>query len=250
MAVVSDEEAVRRYIAAAATLYASLENEKALEQLNLARKLARRVEDSVLISLYQGLIFSDNGRTEQGDAAFRAAFSLDPDAALPAKVSPRLTARIEGIREDVRKTLARVAPHVDASLAPSAGKASAEQEAAPPAATRVEPPPSSGVRGSAWIPAVAGGALLVGAGACALLEKGVESRLTSGDPSIQTPAQLNSVYQSGRTYTFVGEGLAAGGVVALAVAGGLLLWGGGRAQGVSLMVSPSSAAMAIRGVFP
>jgi hypothetical protein len=230
-APVSDEEQVRRCLAAAATLYASLENEKALEQILLAKKLVQRVEDSVQISLYEGLILSDSGRTEEGASAFRAAFALDPNVRLPVKVSPRLSALIETLRAEVRSRLSGFAPPAPA----------------PVATVRAEP--GSTWRSRAWIPAVAGGALLAGAGVSVLLEKGVEGRLNGGDSTITNPSQLESVYQQGRGYTFAAEGLAVAGAAAACLAGAMWLWGGGDAPAVGVVAGPRGAIAAIGGTW-
>lgn len=108
---------VDRYVTAAARLYEDLEYERALEQLQRARKLSRGVDDDVTISLYEGIILADLGRQEQSTAAFKEGLYLKPDAKLPIRVSPKVSRAFEDLRAEVKK-----------ELAPILAKRKAEQE--------------------------------------------------------------------------------------------------------------------------
>ncbi len=72
-----------RYLSSTLSLYEDLEYERALKQLERARKAAVGVEQDMLLSMYEGAILADMGRWEEARAAFRTALSLDPEAKLP-----------------------------------------------------------------------------------------------------------------------------------------------------------------------
>jgi hypothetical protein len=214
---------VRRYIQAAAVLFASLDNQGALEKLAQAKAVPHAVEDDVLISLYEGLITSDEGHTADSEAAFRAAFALDPNAPLPIRVSPKLEAWIERVRQEVKRRL------VHAQLVPAAPQQPKPVEAAPPAAVELPPPAEAPRR--AWIPAAAvGAALLAGAVVCAVLEMSIERRLNAGDTTITTLAQLDDVYSQGRAFTVAGITLGAAAAAAAVVAAVLFAWNPGASE--------------------
>jgi hypothetical protein len=241
-----DEREVRRYLQAAAALYRSLDNERALEQLAEARALPHRLDDSVQISLLEGLVFSDLGNHSESEAAFRAAFALDPGAKLPFPVSPKLQASIERLRAETIKQLDKAPP--TPAVAPPA-----EAPPAPPLVAPLSPDvqasrPAPGP--SPWIPTAVGGALLAGAGVCALLEQNVEMRLRSGDPTITTTSQLDGVVRDGRAYTTAGVVLAATGAAALGVAG-LMVWrNASERKRIALIPAPNGAMAVWSGPLP
>jgi len=101
------EDDFQRYINAVAQLYASGESERALEQLQRARLRSWEVEQDVLVEVYEGLILLDLGQREQALAAFETGLLLDPEAMLPVKVSPKVSAAFEEVRKRVRKKLAQ-----------------------------------------------------------------------------------------------------------------------------------------------
>src|SRR5262245_66483887 len=78
------------YLLAATRLYNSLDYERALEYLGRAKKKVESMGDDVQVSLYEGIVLAELGRTDDSTAAFRAALLLKPDARLPPKVSPKL----------------------------------------------------------------------------------------------------------------------------------------------------------------
>jgi hypothetical protein len=205
----SEPSEARRYIQAAAVLFASLDNHGALEKLAQAKAAPHALEDDVLISLYEGLIMSDEGRAADSEAAFRAAFALDPNAPLPIRVSPKLEASIEKVRQEVKRTLTR------AQLLPAAQP---PRQLEPPPVVIEAPPPALAPR-RAWIPAaVAGTALLATALVFAGLEQGIEARLRSGDPSITAADQLDAVYGQGRAFTIAGLALGAAAAAVVVIA--------------------------------
>ena len=77
-----------RYLAAAVRLYENLEYERALEQLERAKRFSRGADDDVLLALYEGVVRADLGEAEAARAAFKTGLLLDPEAKLPVKVSP------------------------------------------------------------------------------------------------------------------------------------------------------------------
>ena len=89
--------------ASAVSLYENFDYEHALEEFNKAKALAKGVDQEVPVSLYLGIVQAELGNREQCLAAFRTALYLKPDATLPVKVSPR----VQGDLEDVRKTVMR-----------------------------------------------------------------------------------------------------------------------------------------------
>jgi hypothetical protein len=241
------ETDVQRYIKAASALFQSLDDERALQQLAQAKALPHQIDDSILISLYEGLILSDAGRTAESEAAFREAFALDPDARLPAPASPKLEAWIERIRASVKLRLARVPepPKPPSSDTPAAPVLAPTPAASPPVVTAPERSASL----ATWVPAVTGAVLLAGAGTCWALEQGVESRLRAGDPSITTSAQLNAVVRSGRTYTAVGWTLGGLGGAGVLTAAGIATFGH-RTPSVGVTFQGSSPALMLSGAFP
>ncbi len=125
----------------AARLYQELEYERALEQLKRARALARGVDQDVTIELYEGIILADMGRREEALAAFKTALLLKPTAQLPVRVSPKVAADFEAVRQEVlriqqqeaQRAQPRPAPPEDAPVRPP-------EKPAP--VVKVEPPPS------------------------------------------------------------------------------------------------------------
>lgn len=99
---------LKRRLNAAARLYEDLEYEKALEQLKRAKALNLDTDDSALVAIYQGLVLADLGKQQQAVEAFSEGLSLNPDAQLPIKVSPKVVRLFEEVREDTRRKLARI----------------------------------------------------------------------------------------------------------------------------------------------
>jgi tetratricopeptide (TPR) repeat protein len=133
-----------------------------------------------------------------------------------------------------------------------------------PVARSVEPPPAvpppalsaltpnDGPRNKAWIPAVGGGALLIGAGVFYGMAKGAEGRLRSGDPTILNATDRIAVANAGQTQQTIGFALGAVGVAALVAAGTMFFWPSPKIEGTTLTVSaaPNQAAAVISGALP
>ncbi len=91
------------HIVEAARFYENLDYELALEQLQLARKLARSAEDTVTVALYEGIIQAELGQWEKSRVAFREALRGSPEARLPERVSPKLRRVFESQRALVQE---------------------------------------------------------------------------------------------------------------------------------------------------
>lgn len=100
----------QRYLTAAVRLYQGLEYERALDQLQRAKQLARGVEQDVAVALHEGIILADMGKREESQAAFKTGLLLSPEAKLPFKVSPKVTRDFEAVKRRVHQELARVPP--------------------------------------------------------------------------------------------------------------------------------------------
>ena len=95
----------QKYFNAMVRLYESLEYERALEQLDKARKYSRGADDDVTLALYEGTIRSDLGQADQARAAFKTALLLRPDVNIPVKVSPKVRRDFEELRKSVKRGL-------------------------------------------------------------------------------------------------------------------------------------------------
>src|SRR5262245_21862562 len=80
----------KKYLDAAVRLYNAFEFERALAQLDKARAQSTGAEMDVTIALYEGILQQELGRDDQAETAFNTALSLDANARLPAKVSPKV----------------------------------------------------------------------------------------------------------------------------------------------------------------
>src|SRR5687767_12590303 len=97
---------VQRHLSAAGSLYESLEYERALQQLQTAHKLSQGATDDVAITLLEGVVLADMGRTEEARAAFRSALLLEPGAQLPVKTSPKIRKQFDAVKASVAKQFA------------------------------------------------------------------------------------------------------------------------------------------------
>lgn len=102
----ASEEDFQRFYNAALRLHESLEYERALDQLALARKQAATGDQIAQVSLAEGVVLADLNRLDEAMAAFKQGLLLSPDAKLPIKVSPRVAADVETLRAKVKKELA------------------------------------------------------------------------------------------------------------------------------------------------
>jgi len=103
----ADVSPVQRHLLAAEALYQQLEYERAMDEIQAAKKLSPSPEESVMLSLYEGILAAELGRRDESRAAFTAALFQRPDAALPGKVSPKVQADFEAVKAEVRAALAK-----------------------------------------------------------------------------------------------------------------------------------------------
>lgn len=115
-----EQQTVQRYLLEARRLYDNFDDERALEQLSQARRLSGGPQDDALLSLYEGAVLADLGRTEASDAAFKAALLLQPEATLPVQVSPKVEQRFEAVRQHVKRELEAEAKRLAALESPRA----------------------------------------------------------------------------------------------------------------------------------
>jgi tetratricopeptide (TPR) repeat protein len=114
-------------LAEAVRLYEDLEYEQALKQLGRAKALAKGPEQEATVALYEGIMRAELGQRDQALAAFRTGLYLQPEAKLPAKVSPKLERDFEEVRQGVLRDLGLAQPP-------------ASQPAPPPVSDRPEQP--------------------------------------------------------------------------------------------------------------
>ncbi len=248
------------HVTAARQLYDALEYERALAELSRARGHALGEADDVLLSLYEGVILADLGRTESSNAAFRVALLLQPVAELPLKVSPKVEQRFEAVRRQVLRELAEqevpVAPAPPpapppVATAPPEPVMPTDPQATPaplplPAPAPVTAAPevstSATLRSRAWIPATVGGVLLVGGGVSSLQARSERSRLRRDDVSLATSQDVDRSVSRGKTFQAVGLVLAGAGVAGLGLSAGMFLLGGPPEKlGVQLGTDGTSA---------
>lgn len=232
---------VQSYLAEAMRLYDLLEFEQALEQLAQGRTASTGRDDDASLSLHEGLILAELGRSEASDAAFEAALERQPDAVFPTVVSPKVQQRFEKVRQQVKARLtlrpSQPATHPSSSL---------QQDSV--AASAVEPSQSS-VR--VWLPASIGGGLLVGSGVTYLLARGQEAKLKGTGSDFATPADVKRTTSRGQTYQRISLGLAGAGVAALGVSAGLYLMARpSKAQRLALSVGSDGTSAYLFGRWP
>jgi tetratricopeptide (TPR) repeat protein len=243
------------YLRAANMLYQKLEYEKALDQLERARKVAAGLEDDVKISLWEGILLAELGRMDDARTAFNTALALSVDAKLPVKVSPKVTAEFEKLRVDAKKELARAvtpAPIVPNPARPPTSVDSAFAETAPPPAgpppTVVEAPqPRGGVRRLAVIPFAIGAA-----GAVAGIVGAAGGANAAGQLKGQTLTlqQAREARDSGSMFQivgFVGVGVGAAGLIAGSL---MMLFGGPSDSPVTLAPIAGGATVGLRIPLP
>ncbi|KFE62321.1 hypothetical protein DB31_4031 [Hyalangium minutum] len=209
-----------RHLTAAARLYEALEYERALTQIELARKQPHSSDQEVELSLYEGIILAESGKQESSTAAFKSALLVQPDAKLPVKVSPKVNTFFESVREQVKRELAALAPKEP----PKAEPPPPQPVAAPPAAVATQSPVLKGLRSAAPVTAIAGGTLFVAGGITYALSRSELGRLRDNDAALDSQEAVDKTVSKGRTLQTVGVGLAVAGTAGLlAAAGGFLL---------------------------
>jgi hypothetical protein len=222
--------AARTYLISIGRLYESLEYERALDQIHLARQGSRSTEEEVTLSLYEGIILIELGQQEQGSAAFKSGLLLQPEAKLPLQVAPTIEQLLESVRRNVRSELAAISdqqeterPQAEASSPPQAGPTKASA-AVSTAALRTAPQ-ERGLRQHALLPAIAGGTLVVAGGISWAISRTELSRLHNDSPRLATQEDVQRTISRGRTFQKVGISLLGAGVAGLVTAAGLYVGG-------------------------
>jgi len=128
--------------AVAVRSYKSFEYERALEQFARARAVAQGVEQEVAVALYQGIVHAELGQREQSLAAFRTGLYLQPDAALPVKVSPKVERDFEDMRQSVLSDLGTPAESTPEAAPSATAQAPADRPVQSPGLTPSVAPPS------------------------------------------------------------------------------------------------------------
>jgi hypothetical protein len=141
--------------------------------------------------------------------------------------------------------LGRAADLFASRLGPAAR---AGKEVAPPAEARVEVSAAegSGLRGKAWIPAVAAGALTIGAIVLFADAASTDSALKSGSSGI---TDVNGAVSRGNLDQTLGWTCAGVAVAGLAVAGAMFVWGAPEHAQVMVAPTPNGAMVGFGGRF-
>lgn len=235
-----------RHLNAAARLYQSLEYERALTQIDLARKQPHSSDQEVALSLYEGIILAESGKQDSSTAAFKSALLVQPDAALPVKVSPKVNALFESVRAQVKKELEDLAAKEAAKAAPPP---TPEPKAEPPPAVAQQSPVLKGLRRAAPVTAIAGGTLFVAGGITYALSRSELSRLRGEGVDLQSQEAVDKSVSKGRTLQTVGVGLALAGTAGLlTAAGGFLL--GSPEEPVAVGVGTDGTSAFVFGRWP
>ncbi|MGC4118373.1 MAG: hypothetical protein QM765_28235 [Myxococcales bacterium] len=100
----------RRYFDSAVQLYRTLDFERSLDQLKLAKLQPHSADEDVLASMYEGILRFELGDEPGSASAFRAALFLNPSALMPVTVSPRITLMLERERTRLRQKAPVTAP--------------------------------------------------------------------------------------------------------------------------------------------
>ncbi|MFY1827428.1 hypothetical protein ACN47A_16020 [Myxococcus fulvus] len=237
---------VKRYLLSIHRLVEDLEHERALEQIERAKKVSKGPEDDVAVSLYEGVVLAELSRgKEEADAAFQAALFLDPEAKLPLVVSPKLRMRFEAVRKKVLAELAARGEHP----APLKTQAEDAQVALVPASHEAVSDRAVSLRERAWIPAAVGGALAAGGGVMWWLASREEAKLDEPSADIRSREDARKVASRARSLQSVSVGLLVGGVVGLGVGTGMYLLGAPAAP-LALTVGTDGTSAFVSGRFP
>ncbi|PTL79272.1 tetratricopeptide repeat protein [Vitiosangium sp. GDMCC 1.1324] len=221
-------------------LYESLEYERALEQIEQAKRRVPGVDASVALALYQGIILAEMIRMDEANRAFRAALFLRPDATLPVEVSPKLKKHFEFVRAEVKREQEFIRDMREAKQRDEEAIAQRETKSGVP------PPPGQAFssRSRALLPTIAGGVLLAAGGVSYGLSRSELAKL--GGDDIATDADAQATASRGKALQTAGFGLAGAGLVGLGVAAGLYLLGG-TSQPMALGVSTDGTSAFVHG---
>jgi hypothetical protein len=232
------------------------EYERALDLIQVARQEPHGTEEDVTLSLYEGILLYELRRRDEAKAAFRRGFLLKPDAELPVPVSPKIQQDADAVRKQAEAELKAM----PSPPPPPAEEASPPMrlvpEAAPlqgpsgqsPQLTRSAP---SRLRQHAWIPAVAGGALVVAGGITWGLSRSELNKLRDDGSDLANLEDVQSTGTRGRNLQTVGISLLGVGAAGLATAATMYLVGKPGRPVLSLGVGPDgSAAARVQGRWP
>ncbi|SEM78152.1 hypothetical protein SAMN05444354_1232 [Stigmatella aurantiaca] len=241
MGFAEENPKLQSYLRSVNSLYESFEYEQALKQLERAQRFSRTMEEDVALSLYEGIILADMSRWDASAAAFRAALSLQPEASLPLKVSPKIGAYFEKVRQEVMREQAIAASKEPVGVRPEPPPVGTQGAVAPaPEVLNKESPTPLSVdaqstvtaepAGSRWrraevlAPAITGGVLVLAGGASWILSRREASLLEGEGERFSSREDVHRSASRGKTYQSVGAGLLGAGVVGLGIAAGLYFW--------------------------
>ncbi|MEN9796777.1 MAG: hypothetical protein RL653_473 [Pseudomonadota bacterium] len=110
-AYASESDEAERRLVIATELFARNEYEQALEQVRKARNLKDLEGDELKASLalWEGLLLLHLGKKEEFQTHLEVAFLLQPDVAIPGRMSPKIKQRVEEVRASVMKKFERPA---------------------------------------------------------------------------------------------------------------------------------------------
>ncbi|WP_225410556.1 hypothetical protein [Stigmatella hybrida] len=224
------------------------EYERALDLVQVARQEPHGTDEDATLSLYEGILLYELRRRDEGKAAFRRAFLLRPQAELPVPVSPKIQQEAEAARKQAEAELKAMPspppPPEEASPKPRLVPEATPVEGPSGESPSLEGSSSSRLRQRAWIPAVAGGALVVAGGITWGMSRSELNKLRDGDPDLTSPEDVNSTGSRGRTLQTVGVSLLGVGAAGLATAATMYLLGDSGRPTVSLGVGPDGTAAA------
>jgi hypothetical protein len=231
---VPEKSEFERYLFAATELFEKLEFERAYEQLQKAKAKSRGVKDDVVVSVYEGVLKAELTGFADAEAAFRTALLLDPDAALPVKVSPSVRELFERVKADARLAHAKHGPPPPAEV---------EVEPPPPA------PPSGGRRAWPLVTGLVGAAVIGGTGGALWGLAFRNAGRLAGEGPMLAGADAEALAAQGRL--FEASGLALFGVAGAAALLGVVGWlvSGPGEVSVSPAVSPGGAGVVFGGAF-
>jgi tetratricopeptide (TPR) repeat protein len=128
-------QSANTHLAAAQRLYQGHDLDAALAELKEAEVAAKDNEDeTVLIFIYRGLIYSETGKTADAQDMFKRALTLRPWAEVPPDTSPRLAKVFGDARKSLWGTAANIKP-------PQKKPRAAVPPAAAPASEQTPPQP-------------------------------------------------------------------------------------------------------------
>jgi tetratricopeptide (TPR) repeat protein len=247
-----------KFFASGVRLYKDMDFERALEQFQLARTQPHGAAEEVQAALYAGILHFELGNEAQAQELFRLAASLDPQAPLPVKVSPRIEIAYEKERAKFAALMQQAAPPPGTppvALQPvyQVGQAPQPQpqavrnlEPVAPVATRAGAAQSSGPGGKK----VAGGVVL-GLGAAAAIVGGAAYGLAWANyPKYQRNEASRAEAEQMDLDAKLGLGLLIAGAATAVVGIVLLALPDGTSATASFSPLPGGAAFAVRGTLP